>query len=224
MRRGLHAALAALALAATAVPAATATAEARFTLTGTVARVVDGDTLDVVLAGGKRDRVRLVGVDAAEPGSCFADSAAAQVRKLALARRVVLKGDGVQPVRDRYNRLLAYVWLPGGKDLGYRLLAGGYAEVYDASFDRLGAYRRAEAAARGAAAGLWKRCAAPTPIAPVAPVLPVVPGCHAAYSPCLPVVDDLDCADVRRLGKAPVRVLGSDPYRLDGDGDGQGCE
>jgi hypothetical protein len=28
----------------------------------------------------------------------------------------------------------------------------------------------------------------------------------------------------RALGVAPVRVLGSDPYRLDGDGDGLGCE
>jgi hypothetical protein len=35
---------------------------------------------------------------------------------------------------------------------------------------------------------------------------------------------DLDCADVRALGVAPVRVVGSDPYRLDGDGDGYGCE
>jgi hypothetical protein len=31
---------------------------------------------------------------------------------------------------------------------------------------------------------------------------------------------DLDCADIG----FPVRVIGSDPYRLDGDGDGVGCE
>ena len=42
--------------------------------------------------------------------------------------------------------------------------------------------------------------------------------------PCLPVVGDLDCADIRAMGVAPVRVLGSDPYRLDGDNDGLGCE
>jgi hypothetical protein len=35
---------------------------------------------------------------------------------------------------------------------------------------------------------------------------------------------DLDCADVRALDVAPVRIVGSDPYRLDGDGDGYGCE
>jgi hypothetical protein len=45
-----------------------------------------------------------------------------------------------------------------------------------------------------------------------------------SYSPCLPIVGDLDCADIRAMGVAPVRVLGSDPYRLDGDNDGLGCE
>lgn len=56
-------------------------------------------------------------------------------------------------------------------------------------------------------------------------VSPATPSnCQAGYSPCLPIVDDLDCADVRAMGKAPVRVTGSDPYRLDRDGDGIGCE
>ena len=50
------------------------------------------------------------------------------------------------------------------------------------------------------------------------------PVCHASYSPCLPVVDDLDCPDVVAMGKAPVVVSGSDDYGLDADGDGLGCE
>ena len=48
--------------------------------------------------------------------------------------------------------------------------------------------------------------------------------CEPGYSPCLPIVGDLDCADVRDLGKDPVTVTGSDRYRLDGDNDGIGCE
>ncbi len=48
--------------------------------------------------------------------------------------------------------------------------------------------------------------------------------CYASYEPCLPVVGDLDCADVRALGKAPVGVSGSDPYRRGGDADGTGCK
>jgi hypothetical protein len=47
-------------------------------------------------------------------------------------------------------------------------------------------------------------------------------GCQAGYSPCLPRVADLNCADIPS-SKKPVRVTGSDPYRLDGNGDGWGC-
>ena len=47
-------------------------------------------------------------------------------------------------------------------------------------------------------------------------------GCQPGYSPCLPRVADLNCADIPD-SKKPVRVTGSDPYRLDGNGDGWGC-
>ena len=47
-------------------------------------------------------------------------------------------------------------------------------------------------------------------------------GCQPGYSPCLPRVADLNCADIPS-SKKPVRVRGSDPYRLDGNGDGWGC-
>jgi hypothetical protein len=45
-------------------------------------------------------------------------------------------------------------------------------------------------------------------------------GCAPGYSPCLPIVDDLDCADI----DGSVTVTGSDQYRLDSDNDGVGCE
>jgi hypothetical protein len=47
--------------------------------------------------------------------------------------------------------------------------------------------------------------------------------CEAGYSPCLPRVADLNCGDIAE-SKKPIRVTGPDPYRLDGDGDGWGCE
>lgn len=50
------------------------------------------------------------------------------------------------------------------------------------------------------------------------------PTCHPSYTPCLPLVDDLDCPDVVALGLAPVTVVGEDVYGLDADGDGVGCE
>lgn len=47
--------------------------------------------------------------------------------------------------------------------------------------------------------------------------------CHSSYSPCLPITDDLDCGDIPE-SKKPITVKGSDPYRLDRDDDGFGCE
>jgi hypothetical protein len=48
------------------------------------------------------------------------------------------------------------------------------------------------------------------------------------YSPCLPPGPDVDCAggsgDGPRYVNGPVNVNGSDPYGLDSDGDGVGCE
>ena len=48
-------------------------------------------------------------------------------------------------------------------------------------------------------------------------------GCQPGYSPCLPRAADLNCSDIPAT-KRPIRVTGSDPYRLDGDGDGIACE
>lgn len=47
--------------------------------------------------------------------------------------------------------------------------------------------------------------------------------CAPGYSPCLPIVSDLDCDQIP-ASKKPVKVTGSDQYRLDDDGDGLGCE
>src|SRR3990170_8388240 len=226
----IHQARGALTLAAlTCIAAAEATptsATGAFTYRGTVTRVVDGDTLDVRLTGGKTEGIRLIGIDTPERGVCFTSQATARARQLAMSKRVVLRGDATQDTRDRYGRLLAYVWIPGGKDLGYHLVAGGFAKVYvyRNAFARLSAYRNAEAAAKRSATGQWKACARPTPTPTPTPAPPAAGNCHASYSPCLPIVGDLDCADIRSMGVAPVRVLGSDPYRLDGDDDGWGCE
>ena len=52
-------------------------------------------------------------------------------------------------------------------------------------------------------------------------------GCTPGYSPCLPPASDYDCAGGSRDGPkytGYVTVTGSDPYGLDSDGDGAGCE
>lgn len=62
---------------------------------------------------------------------------------------------------------------------------------------------------------------APVPLKPApAPKTTQQSSCMQGYSPCLPIVGDLDCGEIGH----PVRVTGSDPYRLDRDRDGIGCD
>ena len=69
---------------------------------------------------------------------------------------------------------------------------------------------------------------APTAAAPVVKPQPLIPqssGCHPAYDPCLPITGDLNCGDLSTSQK-PVRVKDptNDPYELDREHDGTGCE
>jgi micrococcal nuclease len=201
-----------------AVPAtALAAREAPSASTGTVTRVVDGDTLDVRLTGGRTERVRLIGVDTPELGACWAGEATARARLLAQGKAVSLRGDSTQDARDRYGRLLAYVGLPQARDLGRELVAGGFARVYvyDRPFARLGAYRAAEGAGKRAARSLWKCGVA-------ARAKPTAARCDPSYPDfCIPSSPpDLDCADIGRS----FTVRGADPHRFDREGDGVGCE
>ena len=193
--------------------------QAAFTLRGTVSHVVDGDTLAVRLDNGRRERVRLIGIDTPERGGCLSARATGQARRLAHNRRVVLRGDATQDTRDRYGRLLAYAWV-GGRDLGYQQIASGLARVYvyDRPFERLSAYRRAEGLGRARPQSVWRGC--PQPVE-----TPSTPGqsCDSSYpTVCIPPPPpDLDCADVPYRNFA---VRGADPHRFDGEGDGVGCE
>ena len=207
------------------VAALAETAEAgRFTLKGSVTAVVDGDTLLVRMSGGKSERVRLIGIDTPERGACWSSQATAAASRLAAGRPVTLRGDATQDTRDRYGRLLAYVWLPGGQDLGYQLIAGGFgrAYVYDRPFSRLSAYQRAETTGKRLAQSLWNCGTPPSSAQPLTPP-PPSSGCDLNYTGyCVPPYErgDVDCADI----PVTVRVVGADPHRLDGDGDGYGCE
>ncbi len=80
--------------------------------------------------------------------------------------------------------------------------------------------KSAAAAAQSAAAS--KSAAAPTQAAPPAP------DCTPGYDPCIAPGSDVDCqggsGNGPRYVTGPIRVTGDDPYDLDRDGDGIGCE
>ena len=195
-----------------------------------VARVIDGDTLETV--DGRR--IRLVQIDAPESdGECYgAEATAALEALLPRGSRIGLERDpGLDDV-DRYGRLLRYVHR-GGRNINIVLVRRGAASVwfFDGDQGRYAGRLLAEArAAKARKRGAWGACRAQldpssgfqTSTRALQPVLGS--DCMSGYSPCLPVTGDLDCADVRALGRAPVVVTGDDPYRLDGNDDGYGCE
>jgi micrococcal nuclease len=135
---------------------------------GRVVDLVDGDTLKV-RTGGRRETVRLIGIDTPEthrPGTpieCGGPQAsAAMAGRARVGTRVVLVTDPTQDRRDRYGRLLAYVdRARDGLDLGRAQVRHGFADVYvyeDRAFRRLSSYRAAARRARDAHAGVYGTC------------------------------------------------------------------
>jgi len=131
-----------------------------------VERVVDGDTL--LLVGG--ERVRLIGVDAPEsvhpsrPVERFGKEAAAFTRRLVEGQRVRLEHDPQGSARDKYGRMLAYVYLPDGTLLNLEIIRQGYGSVYTrVPFSMMERYRDAQREARDAGRGLWTKQGTPPP-------------------------------------------------------------
>ena len=131
----------------------------------TVRSVVDGDTI-VVDVGGDDETVRLIGIDTPEtkkpntPIECFGPEASARTHELLPAGTAVRLERDREP-RDRYGRLLAYVFRASdGLFIEEALLHDGYADTLEIAPNTAYAERLAEvaAAARAAGAGLWSRC------------------------------------------------------------------
>jgi micrococcal nuclease len=135
-------------------------AGAGVTIEGTVVRVVDGDTILVQLAD-RVEKVRYIGVDSPEihhpvkgeePGG---REAATVNRGLVEGRRVRLELD--VRTRDRWGRLLAYVWV-GDTMINAELIRLGYAHVMtvppNVRYQEL--FVKLQREAREAGRGLWR--------------------------------------------------------------------
>ena len=127
-----------------------------------VTKVVDGDTIHVRI-GTTNETVRLIGIDTPEvvdprkPVQCYGREASARTKALLDQQTVYLQADSTQGGRDRYGRLLRYVWSANGVDTNLLLISDGYAFEYTYALPYRAqlAYKAAQSSARSAQRGLW---------------------------------------------------------------------
>jgi micrococcal nuclease len=129
----------------------------------TVTRDVDGDTVVVRYTNGRTDKVRLLGVDTPEthkpntPVQCYGPEASRYTEHALVGRVVDLELDEV--TRDKYGRLLAYVYV-GGRRFDDELLRLGYGRllIIPPNGVHARAMLAAELDAKRARRGLWGAC------------------------------------------------------------------
>jgi micrococcal nuclease len=133
---------------------------------GRVVRVVDGDTIHVRVDG-REETVRYIGVDTPEsvkpgtPVQCFAKKASAFNHRLVDGEKVRLVRDA--EARDRYGRLLAYVYRArDNRFVNATLVRRGYAVplTIPPNVAHAEQFRDLASAARRAGRGLWSSCPA----------------------------------------------------------------
>lgn len=126
--------------------------------------VNDGDTI-TVRANNQEDKVRFIGIDTPEkdhpsrPIQCYSYAATDYLTELIGDNDVKLVADPTNSNRDRYDRLLRYVYLPDGTLLNAKLIEEGYAFAYTSfPVTKMNEFLELETQAREAGRGLWGAC------------------------------------------------------------------
>ena len=114
---------------------------------------------------GTPEKVRFIGVDTPEthkpntPVQCYGPAAAAHTKIIIGQHHVRLESDSLSTDRDRYNRLLRYVYLPDNTLVNEDLIKNGYGFYYPYfPFSKANEFRTSQASAQASFRGLWGNC------------------------------------------------------------------
>jgi len=164
--------------------------------TGLVTGVTVGDTLQVKLASGKLETVRVLGVVAPRASSCYAAESTEATRALTVAKTVQLSGSGSS----------AYVMLPDGTDLGRQLVESGIAQIdaWGSAFSRFASYVPVQQAAETANKGMWGACAADVAVTLVSTPDAVAIGDRIRYTATITNAGPLAATNVSLNVRAPA--------------------
>ncbi len=129
-----------------------------------VVTVDDGDTITVDM-NGSIETIRFIGVDTPETHKpdtvvqCYGPEATDYTKSLIGKQKVRLQADPLNTNRDRYGRLLRYVYLPDNTLLEQKLLSEGYGFAYTFfPLSKAKEFETYELQAKTAGKGLWSAC------------------------------------------------------------------
>ena len=170
---------------------------------------------------GTNEPVRLIGIDAPEDGLLLDQEATDYLVNLVLGKKVRMVIDVSD--RDRFNRLLRYVYV-GDLFVNEEMVRAGLAVAkrYRPDIAMAEVLEAAQAGAEQGAFGLFSsEATSATTLAPTTNTSRLG-NCHPSYpDACIPPPPpDLDCDDIEVKG---FRVLSPDPHDFDGNGNGVGC-
>ena len=205
----------------------------------TIIKVVDGDTITVSIDG-KTETIRIIGintpetVDPRKTVECFGKEASDKAKEYFKDNeyKVWLEEDPTQGDRDKYQRLLRYVFTQNGNfDYGLMMISEGYAYeyTYNIPYKYQEIYKKAQQIAENEKLGLWagNACAGQKASADSSSQKTdtQVSGSSSKKSSD----EDKDCSDFKTQKEAQEFFISqggpqSDPHKLDQDKDGVACE
>lgn len=149
------------------------TAPRPFNEKATVARIIDGDTIEVKRTCG-HDKIRFIGINTPEsvdprrPVQCFGKEASYHLSELIKDKEILISGDESQSIRDIYNRLLGYIFIENKNSSGttstnsltninQKMISDGYAYeyTYKVPYVYQKEFKQAQKTAKLENLGLW---------------------------------------------------------------------
>lgn len=222
-----------------------------------VVKVIDGDTIAVEIDN-KTETVRLIGintpetVDPRKPVECFGKEASNKAKGILTGKNVKLETDISSGERDKYGRLLRYVFLEDGANFNKLMISEGYAYeyTYNAPYKYQDEFKKAEQEAKEAKKELWadgicmentaeESNAANTTTAQEPEPIPASISTPPSTSISTPAPASLDCScnnniydcgdfathqEAQDLYNCCIQKIGYDVHGLDRDKDGSACE
>ncbi len=203
-----------------------------------VTKVIDGDTVNME-KDGKSENIRLIGIDTPEtvdprkPVQCFGKEASSKAREILMGKRVALEEDPTQGDRDKYGRLLRFVFLDDGTNFNKFMIDEGYAYEYtyqNNPYKYQAEFKNVEKVARESKKGLWAdgACSSPTNEPTQTEQVPNIQPSQSESDITDTSIYMCDCAKsctkIYSCNEAHFQLKNCGCNERDADGDGVPCE